>query len=287
MTVRELAKDFDTNYMQNRLRPSTLRGYRVNIEKHILPHLGDFNVEEVQVDNLDDLTRLLKPKLSNKSIVYVHATFRKMFSYAVRRRLVQNHPYDMFDMPRVEKYHYCTLNEEEIKRILELSANTEIGVAVLLAICYGLRRGECLGVIPAKDLDYRKRTLHVQRTRSVERGKEVITPCKTEKSNRKILLTAEHAAYLLSLMNGNEYACPLTPNQLNYKFKMFLEYNDLPHVRFHDLRHSFATLMLEKGIHPKIVSTVLGHSGVSVTLDIYSHPDVRMQEVCTQVISSL
>ena len=70
--------------------------------------------------------------------------------------------------------------------------------------------------------------------------------------------------------------------QLEHRFKKFLQKYDFPQIRFHDLRHSYATLMMSKGVNPKIVSMILGHSGVDVTLDIYSHPDVSMQRICLQ-----
>ena len=66
------------------------------------------------------------------------------------------------------------------------------------------------------------------------------------------------------------------------QYRTFLSKNNFPPIRFHDLRHSYATLMLAKGVNAKIVSAVLGHSGVGVTLDIYSHPDVQMQQACLQ-----
>lgn len=287
MTVEQLWQEFKVNYVENRLRASTQRGYETNVRLHLLPHYGIVDISSIVVDDLDELTRKLKPNLCNKSIVYVHATFRKMLNYARRREYIQKNPYDLFDAPRVDKYNYRTFSEEEISRLLYIVKGTELEVPVVFALCYGLRRGECLGIIPAIDLDYKKRILHIQRTRSIEHGESVVTPCKTEKSNRKILLTEEHAGLLLSKMVGKNYACPLSPNQVEHRYKMLLVKNGFPNVRFHDMRHSFATLMLEKGINPKIVSTVLGHSGIGVTLDLYSHPDINLQEVCIQVISRL
>lgn len=288
MTLSELAEEFTITYMENRLRPSTIRGYKINLQKHTLPYLGDKTIDSLTVDDLDNLTATLKRKnLSGKSMVYVHATLRKMLGYAIKRGYITKNLYAMFDLPKVEKYAYQVLDDDQMAKMLEVCIGTDLEIPITFALCYGLRRGECLGIIPERDLNARSRVLHIQRTRSSEHGKEVVTPCKTDKSNRQILLSPEHTERLQKLQNGSEYACKLSPHHLDKRFKRFLEENDFPRIRFHDLRHTYATFMLDKGVNPKIVSSVLGHSTVSITLDIYSHANVRMQSVCLQALKGL
>lgn len=287
MTLNELAQEFNANYMERRLRPSTVRGYLVNLNKHVLPYFGDIEVSSFTVDHLDRLTEILFRCLGAKSIVYVHATLRKMLNYAIRRGHIHSSPYDMFDLPRVKRFNYQVLSREQMTALLQCCKGTPLEIPVTMALFYGLRRGECLGIIPTLDLDYRSRTLHIQRTRSSEHGKTTVTPCKTENSDRRILLTQEHADLLRSHANGTEYACSILPHYLDKHFRQLLSDNNLPSIRFHDLRHSYATFMLSQGINPKIVSSVLGHSTVSITLDIYSHPDVSMQNACLQVMATI
>lgn len=282
MTINDLQREFEKNYIARRLRPSTQRGYTTNIRLHILPYLGGEDLRDLTVDDLDNLTEKLQTHLSNKSAVYVHATLRKMLCYAIRRGYLQNSPYEAFDMPRVEKFHYRTLKETEIRHALQLCQDTKLEVPVTMALCYGLRRGEILGLIPSIDLDAKNNVLHIQRTRGVEHGDTVISPCKTSMSDRYILIAPEHTKILCHTPQ-NAFACALAPYILDTSFKRFLKAGNLPDIRFHDLRHSYATLMLTKGINPKIVSAVLGHSGVDVTLDIYSHPDVSTQHCCIDV----
>lgn len=281
MIMKDLATEFLKNYCERRLRPSTVRGYRVNLYRHVLPRFGIFEIDCVTVDDLDLLTELLKERgLSNRSIVYVHATVRKMFNYAIRRGYLNFNPYDRFDMPRVERYKYRVLPEDEIYRMLATVRGTCLEVPVTMALCYGLRRGECLGIDPRRDLDPKRNVLHVQRSRSWENGREVITPCKTEDSDRYILLRPEHTRMLQSL---GRYACPLSTNSLEYHFRRMLESWDFPRIRFHDLRHSYATLMLDHGVDLKIISDVLGHSDIAITADTYLHPDVSVQKRCLEV----
>lgn len=284
MKLIDLVEEFMKNYAERRLRPSTVRGYRVNLYRHVLPWFEDAPLELLDVAALDELTDELHGKgLSSRSIVYVHATLRKMLNYAVRRGILNVNPYNQFDMPRVNRYHYRVLLEEDMRRMLDCVRGTFLEIPVTLSLCYGLRRGECLGVMPVFDLDCARNVLHIQRTRSVENKQPAITPCKTEDSNRFILLRPEHTFLLANAPAHNGFACELSPTQLEHKFKLLLRAHDFPKIRFHDLRHSYATLMLSKGVNPKIVSSVLGHSGVGITLDIYSHPDVAMQRKCLDV----
>ena len=278
MMLQDLAAEFLKNYCERRLRPSTVRGYRVNLHRHVLPRFGCFEVSNLTVEDLDLLTDVLKDGgLSNRSIVYVHATVRKMFNYAIRRGYVDLTPYDRFDMPRIERYKYYVLPEDEIYRMLRTVRGTVLEVPVTMALCYGLRRGECLGIDPRVDLDPKRNVLHVQRSRSREYGREVITPCKTEDSDRYILLRPEHTKMLMSC---GRWACSLSPDQLEYQFRRMIESEDFPKIRFHDLRHNYATFMLNHGVDLKIISDVLGHADIAITADTYLHPDVSAQKRC-------
>lgn len=286
MTTEELTNEFLENYCRERLRVTTVRGYTVNIRKHINPELGFVEISLLTIEDLDELTGILREKgLSDRSIVYVHATFRKALNYAKRRNYIIENIYDRWDMPRSEDYCYRILNEDQIRQMLgNADGRSYLDLAIRLALRYGLRRGEILGIIPHLDLDRKRRTLHIQRSRTVEFGVDAVTPCKTRQSNRFILLLEEDCDALASLWNSHSYAVPLTPSQLNKRFRAFLLLGGFPEIRFHDLRHSYATLMLQKGVNPKIVSSILGHSGVGITLDIYSHPDIAMQKTCLEVL---
>lgn len=284
MTLTQLAHEFLQNYAERRLRPCTVRGYRINLEKHILPLIGTLELWEITTGTLDYLNDTME--FSNKSKLYVHATLRKALNYAIRREYIRDNPYNRFDLPRIQDYKYQTLQERDIRMILTLVKEWKaLEIPVTMALCYGLRRGECLGIIPKLDLDVINHILHIQRTRTRENGVDIVTPCKTKRSNRTILIQPEHVKMLLD--TKEEYACSLTPSTLDKLFKDFMTTYDFPQIRFHDLRHSYATLMLAKGVNPKIVSSVLGHSDIGTTLDIYSHPDVSMQQICLDAFDIL
>ena len=240
-------------------------------------------IAEITPDELYELTDTLREKgLSNKSIVYVHATLRKMLAYARRMGYTSvTDVYERYDLPRVNGIQYPILTDREyLDMICNADGRTPLSLAIRLAICYGLRRGEILGIKPTFDLD--ENVLHIQRTRTVENGQEVVTSGKTRSANRYILLLDEDAAALRS--RTTEYAIPLTPTQLNKGFTKFLRIHGFPAMRFHDLRHNYATYMLRHGIDVKTISTVLGHSSVKITLDIYTHPNVEFQKNCLEVL---
>lgn len=290
MTINELSKEFMEKYAKRKLRPNTIRGYETNIRKHILPVLGEKQADQITEKDIDELGEALAEKILNaKSMIYVHATLRKMLNYGNKKGWFQNTVYSIYDLPRVEEYKHTILKEEEIEWLLRWSWNWDdpVHVAVKLALKYGMRRGEILG-LKKEDVDAVNNIIHIQRTRSFENGKEIITPCKTKNSNRYILVKEVDRKALLKERPGNrKWLIDITPTQLDKQFQKHLKNNGIKHIRFHDLRHSYATLMLQKGVNPKIVSTVLGHSGVQVTLNIYSHPDVSMQVTCLEAFDTL
>lgn len=281
MTTKELAHDFIINYVNRRLAPSTARGYKTNIRLYILPLLGERDVTTLTVFNLDDITETYKDDVSGTTLLYVHATFRKMLNYAVKRGYIVKNPYCMFDLPRKNKYKYRTLSIQERADLLRLCRCTPLEAPVFLALKYGLRRGEVLG-LKVEDIDTDSCIMHVQRSRGTENGKEVLTDCKTKDSDRYILLESLDARMLYFKGLGQPYVVNMSPAMLDKRYKAFLRSHGLPDIRFHDLRHSYATYMLSRGVNPKIVSSVLGHSDVGITLDLYSHPDVSMQSVCLE-----
>lgn len=281
MIIKELAQDFIINYVNRRLAPSTARGYKTNIRLYILPLLGDRDVTSLNVFNLDTITETYKNDVSGTTLLYVHATFRKMLNYAVKRDYIVKNPYCMFDLPRKTKYKHCTLSVAERAELLRLCRCTSLDVPVTLALKYGLRRGEVLG-LKAEDIDTDRCTMYIQRSRGTENGKEVLTDCKTKESERYILLEASDARVMFWKGLGQPYVVNMSPAMLDKRFKAFLKAHSLPNIRFHDLRHTYATYMLSRGVNPKIVSNVLGHSDVGITLDLYSHPDVSMQSVCLE-----
>ena len=271
--------------MIRRLRQTTISGYNVNLNNHVLPIIGDLALDQLHVSYLDQITDELQDKgLSNKSIVYCHAVTRKMLNYALKRGYISSNPYAMFDLPRIHQYRYTVITPDQLQTLAEAARDRcpRMYPAIVLAGYYGMRRGEVLGVIPSRD--YRGSVLSVERTRTVIGAKTIITPCKTDHSQRQLLIAPEHREIFSCCPTGS-FLVEFSPCVLNNGFRRLLELCDMPSMRFHDLRHSYATWMLDANVNPKIVSAVLGHANVGITLDIYSHPNVQMQRACLEVIN--
>ncbi len=284
MTIKQLANEFLHSYAEKRLRASTIRGYETNIRLHILPVIGDEHIRSITPEDLDKLNDSMT-KLSNKSKIYAHATLRKMLNFAIRRNELYFNPYEVYDLPRANKKQIQTLSEEEAAKMLTKAKGYYVEAPITLALKYGLRRGECLGIIPEQDVDKKQKTLHIQRTRGYEKGKEIITPCKTDRSNRYILLADEDIEMLCG--RAGAVLQILTPNMLQHYFRYFCWEYGFGEIRFHDLRHTFATLMMKRKVNPVIVRNILGHSSVKVTLDTYSHPDTQIQQICLDAFSEI
>ena len=288
MDVKTLYTEFYWYYIKTRLKPNTQRGYRVNIEKHYLPFVGELELYDINYHTLDNVTdQLLDKGLSARSVVYVHATARKMFAFAVRRGYLMVSPYDAYDLPRVPEYHHKTVTMTEIRAAVKAAEGTVMYAPLVLAAMYGLRRGEVLGLKPS-DFDPASSTLYIQRTRNTVDGQDVVTDCKTKHSRRYVLIAPEHAPiFSVSAPVKGEYVVNMSSEMLDKRWSRFRAMLPKPFhkLRFHDLRHSYATAMMLARVNPKIVSEALGHSGIGITLDLYSHPDVSMQQQLLDVIT--
>ncbi len=297
MKINEIMEIYEEVYMKNNIKQTTYMGYKVNIDHHILPVLGDKDSEELQYIDIDLLVIKLRQKgLNNSTIRYVLKVLKQALNFAEKRRYIRFNIMTSYEMPKKNTYTYQTLSDNEINLLLDdiLSSDDDIKLCVLLMTCYGMRRGECLGL---KYSDINENIMSIRRTSQYVKKEFLTTDCKTEKSKRDILLMPEHIpiienyhinrqknldGFLMRKKNGNR----ITQNILQRDYKILLKRLELPNVRIHDLRHSYATMMVRNGVNPKIISTVLGHSNIGITMDLYSHADISMQEACLNVIGN-
>lgn len=291
MTVKEYMKQWFDAYKVN-LKPSTARGYRVNIENHIIPQIGQLKLSILQrghVQNMYD--DLLSSGLSGTTVIYIHRVLRKALKKAVGVYIRMN-PADDLELPKKSEYKAQVLDEGQVKRLLKMSKETDIYIPILLAVGVGLRRGEVLGLM-WEDIDFDQNIIHIRRNAvTVDKVVQVGTPkSKTSRrsilvSSKKILILKDHmkkhpgAQYVVTGADGKIYSSSI----LNDRFKELLQDAGLPNIRFHDLRHTFATIGLRKGIHPKVMSGILGHSTIGITMNLYSHLDISMQESAVSIL---
>ena len=294
MQIEILCKNFYNNYCLINLKPTTQNGYRVNIENHIIPYIGAVDADKLTVDDVDELIEDLFAKgLSKRSVRYVLAVLRKAFEFGMKRGYVQKNIIAVVDMPVPSRYAHTVWDDEQVERAVMCVYTHDfkedyVLPAVLLSLHYGLRRGEVLGL---RWSDISKGSFKVCRTMTYINNKFVVTTPKNGKF-RSIMLSEEDYKCLFAFHrrtkeNKDGYLIRksdgTSPTQLSVTFKKFIRQNNLPNIRYHDLRHTYATYMLRHGVHPKIVSSVLGHSSIDITLDLYSHADISMQAACLEV----
>ena len=298
-SVADLLKDWLPG-MRQRIRYPTWRRYWELIECHIAPALGRIALARLSPIHVQRMvTGILEAGLSPTTAHHAHAVLRRALRDAVSADLVNRDVAAMVKPPPMAFHEMQTLDVEHTRTFLAAAAGDRWEALWLLAATSGMRKGELLGLRWA-DVDLDRGVVHVTGNLSRgPRGLEVMQP-KTHRSRRPIRLSQATTAALRRhkaaqaaerLQTGASWEdhqlvfCRPTGGPLTAawpvrgRFQPLLKRAGLPLIRFHDLRHTAATLWLRSGVNPKIVQKTLGHSRVAITLDTYSHmiPDLQVE----------
>jgi integrase len=274
------------------IKPSTHQRYRELMTLHVIPFLGRVTLTKLSPDQVEHLyAKMIAKGLSHTTVKQAHVILHHALADALRKGLIVRNVTVLVDAPRIIRHEIRPLTAEEAQRLLDAARGHRLEALFVLALTSGMRLGELLGTRWASvDLDYG--TLQVRSTlRKGKDGLELGEP-KTRQSRRQLSLApmaidalkahqarqAEERQALgavwqdSALVFTDAIGRPLSGvNVLRGEFYPLLKRAGLPRVRFHDLRHSAASLLLSQGVHPKVVSAMLGHSGIAITMDIYSH----------------
>lgn len=277
---------------------TTYESYKQTINKHIVPYFRNIQLQSLQPIQLQKFYKYLLDKgLSANTVKHHHANIHKCLKYALRLGLVNRNAAEAVELPKVEKYQAKYYNGKEIDKLLKAVKGSYVEVPVTITIAMGLRRGETLG-LKWENVNLETGELFVLNNR-VRKGKEkILKKTKTEKSRRMLSMPNYLIGYLKQLQlkqkqnkewffgdtyNDEGYVCclkdgnPLGITYVSRMFKQVLENNELPAIRFHDLRHSNASYLLKQGVSMKELQEWLGHSSMSTTADIYAHVDAEMK----------
>jgi integrase len=293
---------------------SALHAYRNHVEAHIIPALGKVRLTELRAEHIENAKirwASSKPSrrkkavglLSTRTVHHIFSTLRTALYRAKRQRRISVNPCELLDPPKVEQKEMRALDAESAAALLRACERGTIGAAIVTALGTGLRRGELLA-LRWGDVDLERALLTVQRAiERVDRCSRFKDP-KTKRSRRTISLPrfvadrlrrhrTERAQWLWAKGLGRLDADtlvferagePWVPNTFGTAFMRALNDAGVPHVRFHDLRHTFATMALEAGVDLKTVSNTLGHSTISTTADIYAHvTDSLMRDAADRI----
>ena len=289
------------------VRASTWDRYEQYVRVHLTPAIGRYALARLTPAQINAFcASKLDGNLSPTTVAHMHTVLHTALERAVRWGYVARNVVALADRPRMAHAEMRTFTAEQARAFLIGVRGDRFEALYTLALSTGMRQGELLA-LRWEHVNLEESALQVRAT--VYRGKDgmVFGEPKTDRSRRQVSLTPTAVEALrrhrvrqvaerlrsgsswddLDLVFPNEIGRPVEPgNLLRRSYWPLLEQAGLPRLRFHDLRHSAATLLLERGTHPKIVADMLGHSQVSVTLDRYSHvtPTMHRQAADTMEV---
>ncbi|MCH9032289.1 MAG: site-specific integrase [candidate division Zixibacteria bacterium] len=275
----EFARKWLTDYVKVSVKESTYVSYEAIVRLHLNPHFGEFwlnQITPVQIQNLVS-RKISRDGLSPKSVVNILAPLKEMFKHAVLWGYLRRNPASLINNPRIEQKEMDFLTPSEICLLME-NVLPKYHTLFLTAIMTGMRRGEILG-LQWDDIDWRSSQICVRR--SLYKGK-FISP-KSKRALRRITMSPmlregleQHRLLAprseMDLVFCQDNGKPIQPdNMVKREFLPALQRAGLRRIRFHDLRHTFASLLIAQGENVKIVQNQLGHSSATTTLDRYGH----------------
>ena len=298
LSLREYLDMWLNDSVRDTVKQRTLENYEYVSRVHLTPVLGGMRLQAITPAHIQGLYRSrLDSGLSGRTVKLIHTVLNKSLKQAIRYGLIARNPCEAVTPPRAKKKDVKALSPEEAKRFLQVSKGERLEALYVLAVTAGLREGELLG-LRWQDVDLEAGTLSVRQQLTRTKDGLSFTSPKRNKS-RMVRLTVLALKVLkrhnvaqeqerlkagslwqeAGLVFTTRIGTPLDVSNLTYgSFRPLLERAGLPRIRIHDLRHTFATLLLSKGTHPKIVQEMLGHATISQTIDTYSHVLPDMQE---------
>lgn len=297
MVIKEMAALWKADKKQY-VKESTYSAYSLLVANHIEPFFGEKN-EFVESDLQGFVLCSLKKGLSEKTVKDVVVVIKMIQKFAVKKGLMKLCPIDVIYPKNSKKQELAVMTKEDQKVLFEYGKNNFSFKNLGLMICLstGLRIGEVCG-LRWSDINQDEGTLHIQRT--VQRlykvdgptryTEIVVTEPKTRESNRVIPLSGELLRMvkpLLKVVNRDFYILsndkdPIEPRIYRNYYKRVIKELGIPYLKFHGLRHSFATRCIESKNSVKTVSVILGHSNVTTTMNLYVHPDNKEKKRCIE-----
>ena len=303
-TLAQFLTDWLENSQKQSVRPRTYERYEELVRLHIAPALGRYELQKLSAQHLQAFyAKKSEEGLSATTINHFHNVLHKALDTAVKWNLVARNVCDLVSPPRRKRFEVHPLTLEQVRKLLSVVDGHEMEALFKLALATGLRRGELMG-LKWQDINFDAGVLQVRRilsrvpTKMPGKGYVEAEP-KTQKSRRSVVIAPfalealkKHQIRQLeaklkvgSAWQEHDYVfCTSIGTHLNPtrdmldQFKALLLKAGLPDIRFHDVRHSAATLLLSVGVHPKVVQEILGHSQISITMDVYSHVLPGMQQ---------
>ncbi len=295
--------------VRGQIRPSSWRRYSDYVRVHLVPGLGKIPLARLTAQQVQVFyANRMRAGLSSSTVHHIHGMLHRALKDALQLGLVQRNVTEMVRAPRRQSLEMITLSESQAQALLEATREDRFAALYVLALTTGIRQGELLG-LRWQDVDLDRALLSVRMNVQEADGRFILAEVKTAYSRRNIALTQRAVAALRAhrarqnaeqlalgarwegardLVFPNASGGLMIPDNLAKRsFKAALKRAGLPAMRFHDLRHTAATLLLGRGIHPKVVSEMLGHADISITLRVYAHVLPHMQQAAVALMETL
>ena len=307
-TVGTWMDEWFENVAKIKVRPSSHQTYKGYIDNHIKPNIGNVPLEKLTTMDLQKFYRKLltkgrverieskeQPKgLSAKTVRNINQVISSAMDLAVAQKIIPANPTNACELPKVEHQEMQTIPAEQLQAFLEEARASGVYEMYYIELATELRRGELLG-LKWQDVDWKNGIIKVRRQVARVDGQIVEAPLKTKNSYRAVSISPQaievlreqkrktNDSYVFPSPNGG----PISPDSVNNMLKRVLERAGIPKVRFHDLRHTFATIALQNGVDIKTVSGMLGHISAGFTLHTYAHVTTSAQKEAAQTIGNL
>lgn len=291
MTLRAFLETWLVEVATPKLKPATIQSYTWLIRDHISPSIGNKLLESLTPRDIQMcVNQMLAKDLSPRSAMHGLATLRSALGTALKWQLVHRNAAALVDAPRFKRYKPQTLTTDQARELVKATVGNRLSALYTVALAVGLRLGEALA-LSWEDVDLEKRSLRVRRSLQRIRGKLQFIETKSEHSNRSLRLPdvcvsslVRHAAAQSEerMLAGSKwiesglcftsrFGTPLDGPNVTHQFQRLLKLSCLPKMRFHDLRHCAAVLLISQGVHPRTVMEILGHSQIAITMNLYGH----------------
>ena len=297
------------HYAKVKVRPSSHQTYRGYIDNHIKPNIGKIPLEKLTSLELQKFYKKLLEKgrvdrlesrnqakgLSPKTVWNIHQIISSAMKLAQEQKLIASSPAEGCALPRLEHREMKTLPVEQLQSFLREAKDSGVFELYYLELATGLRRGELLG-LKWEDIDLERGDLRVRRQIARINGEVVEAPLKTKNAYRTLPLAEDTVSILLEQKKkvaGSPWVFPsstggpISPDSVLHMLHRVLKRAGLPRIRFHDLRHTFATLALQNGVDVKTVSGMLGHFSAGFTLDTYAHVTTASQRQAAKTMGGI
>ena len=308
-TVGEWMEVWFEHYAKVKVRPSSHQTYRGYIDNHIKPNIGKIQLEKLTSLELQKFYKRLLEKgrvnriesrkqskgLSAKTVRNIHQIISSAMQLAREQNLIIGNPAEGCALPRLEHREMKTLPVEQLQSFLREAKDSGVFELYYLELATGLRRGELLG-LKWEDIDLERGDLRVKRQIARINGEVVEAPLKTKNAYRTLPLAADTIDVLEAQRKTagdspwvfpGPTGGPISPDSVLHMLHRVLKRAGLPRVRFHDLRHTFATLALQNGVDVKTVSGMLGHFSAGFTLDTYAHVTTASQRQAAKTMGGI